>query len=216
MVPEQGGSNMKAWNVLPRKDVIEKTIKALAANGIEAHLAANVEEAKVKVLSFIPAGAEVFTTTSITLDEIGVSKEINESGKYDAVRPKLFRMDPRTQGREQRKLGAAPDFVVGSAHAVTESGQVLVASLTGSQLPGYAYGGGTLIWVVGAQKIVKDVDEGMQRINEYLIGKESDRARSAYGLPAEFRTFPSKVLLFQREVQPGRVKLILVNQVLGN
>lgn len=207
---------MKAWNVLPRKDVIEKTIKALAANGIEAHLAANVEEAKVKVLSFIPAGAEVFTTTSITLDEIGVSKEINESGKYDAVRPKLFRMDPRTQGREQRKLGAAPDFVVGSAHAVTESGQVLVASLTGSQLPGYAYGGGTLIWVVGAQKIVKDVDEGMQRINEYLIGKESDRARSAYGLPAEFRTFPSKVLLFQREVQPGRVKLILVNQVLGN
>lgn len=207
---------MKAWNVLPRKDVIEKTIKALAANGIEAHLAANAEEAKVKVLSFIPAGAEVFTTTSITLDEIGVSKEINESGKYDAVRPKLFRMDPRTQGREQRKLGAAPDFVVGSAHAVTESGQVLVASLTGSQLPGYAYGGGTLIWVVGAQKIVKDVDEGMQRINEYLIGKESDRARSAYGLPAEFRTFPSKVLLFQREVQPGRVKLILVNQVLGN
>jgi hypothetical protein len=207
---------MKAWNVLPRKDVIEKTIKALAANGIEAHLAANAEEAKVKVLSFIPAGAEVFTTTSITLDEIGVSKEINESGKYDAVRPKLFKMDPKTQGREQRKLGAAPDFVLGSAHAVTESGQVMVASLTGSQLPGYACGGGTLIWVVGAQKIVKDVDEGMKRINEYLIGKESDRARSAYGLPAEFRTFPSKVLLFQREVQPGRVKLIIVNQVLGN
>jgi hypothetical protein len=207
---------MKEWNVLPKKGIIEKTIKALAANGIEAHFAANAEEAKVRALSFVPAGAEVFAMTSITLDEIGVSKEINETGKYDAVRPKLFTMDPKTQGREQRKLGAAPDFVMGSVHAVTESGQAMVASLTGSQLPGYAYGGGMVILVAGAQKIVRDVDQGMKRINDCLIGRESERARAAYGLPPGFRSFPSKVLILQREVQPGRVKLIIVNQVVGS
>jgi len=130
-------------------------------------------------------------------------------------------MDPKTQGREMRMLGAAPDFAVGSAHAVTETGTVIVASLTGSQLPAYAYGGGTLIWVVGSQKIVKDVAEGLRRIDEYLVGaeipgKESVRARAAYGLPPEFRTFPSKVLLFNREVQPGRVKIVIVNDAVGH
>jgi hypothetical protein len=169
------------------------------------------------VLALLPAGAEVFTLTSMTLETTGLAKEINESGKYVSVRNNLFSMNQQTQAqaREMRKLGMAPDFTVGSAHAVTEAGTVVVASLTSSQLPSYVYGGGTMIWVVGAQKIVKDVEEGLRRINEYIVELESERARKAYGLPAEFRTFPSKVLLFNREVAPGRVKLILVNEALG-
>ena len=206
---------MKEWNALASREAIDRTLAALSANGIEARLAANGTEAKEKVLSLLPAGAEVFTQTSITLETIGLAKEINESGKFDSVRAKLNTMNQQTQRREMRTLGAAPDFAVGSAHAVTESGSVMVASLTGSQLPSYAYGAGTLIWVVGAQKIVKNVEEGMKRIEEYLIGKESERARKAYGLPESFRTFPCKVLLFNREVQPGRVKLILVNEAIG-
>lgn len=114
-----------------------------------------------------------------------------------------------------RKLGAAPDVTVGSAQAVTEGGTVIVASLTGSQLPAYAYGAGTVIWVVGAQKIVKDVEEGMRRTSEHVVPLESGRARKAYGLPDSFSTFPSKVLLFNREVQPGRAKMIIVNEALG-
>jgi coenzyme F420-reducing hydrogenase beta subunit len=115
-----------------------------------------------------------------------------------------------------RKLGAAPDIAVGSAHAVTEDGTVLVASMTGSQLGSYASSAGTVIWVVGAQKIVKNVEEGTRRIHEFLIPKESERARKAYGLPDTFWSYPAKILLFNREVQPGRVKLIIVNEVLGN
>jgi hypothetical protein len=206
---------MKSWNVVASKDAVERTMKALAANGIEAHLAANAEDAQKKVLALLPAGAEVFTQTSQTLEATGIAKEINESGRYTSVRAALNSMIPKTQGREMRKIGAGPDFAVGSAHAVTETGTVLVASLTGSQLPAYAYGAGTVIWVVGAQKIVKDVDEGMKRITDYVVGLESARARKAYGLPDSFSTFPSKVLLFNREVQPGRVKLILVNEALG-
>jgi hypothetical protein len=212
---------MKAWDVKAGADSIQKAVKALKANGMDVIVAENGEEARRAVLGMIPEGAEVFTMTSVTLDSLGISRELDASGRWKSVRAALNSMDAKTQGREMRKLGAAPDFAVGSAHAVTETGTVVVASLTGSQLPAYAYGGGTLIWVVGSQKIVKDVEEGMRRINEYLVGaespgKESIRARTAYGLPAEFRTFPSKVLLFNREVQPGRVKLIIVNEVVGH
>jgi hypothetical protein len=206
---------MKNWSTPAAKAVIEKTIRALAANGIEAELVANAQEARARVSSLVPAGAEVFTQSSMTLETTGIARELNESGRYTSVRASLNAMNPQAQGREMRKLGAAPDITVGSAHAVTETGTVIVASLTGSQLPGYAYAAGTVIWVVGAQKIVKDVEEGMRRISEHVVGLESARARKAYGLPDSFSTFPSKVLLFNREVQPGRVKMIIVNEALG-
>jgi L-lactate utilization protein LutC len=207
---------MKAWNEKAKKDAIDRAVTALKANGIETFIVANKEEARKKVLSLIPEKAEVLTMTSITLDDVGLSRDINESGRFTAVRPALMKMDPKTQASEQRKLGAAPDYAVGSVHAVTESGTVMIASLTGSQQPAYAYGAGIVIWVVGAQKIVKDVQEGMKRIDEYLIDRESARAIKAYGLPGEFRTFPSKVLLFNREVQQGRVKLVLIDEVVGH
>ncbi len=206
---------MKSYQEKASRATIEKTIQALAANGIEAVYAADGAEAKAKALSFIPKGAEVFTMTSVTLDSIGLSKEINESGNYDAVKTRLFKMDQKTQGREMRKLGAAPDFVVGSAHAVTETGSVVVASLTGSQLPAYVYGGGTLVWVVGAQKIVKDLEEAFKRINEHVVPLESVRARKAYGLPESFNSYPAKVLVFNKEIQPGRVKMVIADEALG-
>ncbi len=204
------------WTSPAPADVIERTLAALAARGIDAQLAADNEDARRKVLDLLPPGAEVLTMTSVTLDTIGLAKEINESGRYNAVRTALNRMSPQTEGPQMRKLGTAPDFAVGSAHAVTETGIVMVASATGSQLPSYVYGAGTLIWVVGAQKIVGDVEEGLRRIDEYLLDKESERARRAYGLPASFRSQANKVLLFKGETQPGRVKLILVNETVGH
>ncbi len=206
---------MKSWTAPASREVIDRTLKVLKANGIEASLAADGAEARRQVLALLPEGAEVFTQTSITLEVLGIAREINESGRYNSVRAALNQMDQKTQGREMRKLGAAPDYVVGSAHAVTESGTVIVASLTGSQQPSYAYGAGTLIWVVGAQKIVKDVDEGLKRVQEYLIGRESERARKAYNLPDTFKTAANKILLFNGEIRPGRVKLILVNEAVG-
>ena len=137
---------MKDWKKLASKKTIERTLKALNANGIEASLAANAAEARQKVLAMLPARAEVFALTSVTLDSVGLAKEINESGRYVSVRNALYSMNQQTQAREMRKLGAAPDLAVGSAHAVTETGTVVVASLTGSQLPSYAYAAGTLIW----------------------------------------------------------------------
>ena len=123
-----------------------------------------------------------------------------------------MKLDKKTEGSKMQKLGAAPDWVVGSVHAVTQDGHVLIASNTGSQLPAYAYGSGRVIWIVGAQKIVKDIDEGTRRVYEYVLPLESERAKKAYGAPG---SAVNKLLVFNREAQPGRVTMIIVNEVLG-
>lgn len=206
---------MKKWNEVAARTTIEKTAAALNANGFETVIAKNADEAAKKALALVPKGAEVFTMASVTLDSIGVTKEINDSGAYDAVRGKLYAMDKEKQGREMRKYGAAPDVALGSAHAVTETGTILVASLTGSQLPAYAYGSGTVIFVVGAQKIVANLDEAFKRLEEHTVPLESVRARKAYGLPDSFNSFPSKVLILNREIQAGRIKVVLVEESIG-
>jgi hypothetical protein len=206
---------VKDWKVPASKQSIERTLKALNANGIQAVPAANAAEARQKVLAMLPAGAEVFTMASVTLDAVGLAKEVNEPGRFDSIRNRLSTMNPNTQEREMRKLCAAPDFAIGSVHAVTEDGNLLIASNTGSQLPAYAYAAGKVIWVVGAQKVVKDLEEGMRRLREHVLGLETARARKAYGLPEDWNSFYSKVLMFRREINPGRTHLILVNEALG-
>lgn len=200
------------WNQVAAQQTVEKAITSLKANGIDAVFVENGAAAKAKVLEMIPQGAEVMNMTSITLDTIGVSQEIMESGKYDAVKNKLNTMNRETQSREMQRLGAAPEWTVGSVHAVTEGGYVVVASNTGSQLPAYAYGADHVIWVVGTQKLVKDMDAAMKRLYEHTLPLESERAKKAYGMPS---SFVSKLLIFHREVRPGRITLIFVNEVLG-
>lgn len=192
---------------------LETTMKALEANGIHAFDVDTAEEAKKEVLAMLPKGAEVFTMTSVTLDEAGIAKVINESGNYNSVRNKLNAMDRNTQKREMTKLGAAPDYVVGSVHAITQDGKVLIASNTGSQLAAYVYGAGHVIWVVGAQKIVKNVDEGMKRIYDYVLPLESVRLNKAYNLTTGSNV--SKLLIINKEVIPDRITIIFVRQKLG-
>lgn len=204
---------MKKWDKLAEEKTIENTVAALKANGIDAQIVENRQEAKKKVLELIPAGSEVMTMTSVTLDIVGLSEEINKAdGKFKPVRDKLYAMDRNTQVQEMNRLGAAPEFVVGSVHAVSEDGHILIASATGSQLPAYAYSAGKVIWVVGTQKIVKNTDEGIKRIYEHSLPLESERAKKAYGVPG---SAVNKILIINKEVQPGRIKLILVKEKLG-
>lgn len=204
---------MSQWNQLASKESINKTIEALKANGIEAKFIHTADDAKKLVLELIPQGLEVMTMSSTTLDTIGLSEEINKDySKFKPVRDKLYAMDRATQAQEMNRLGAAPEFAVGSVHAVTEDGHVLVASNTGSQLGAYAYGALNVIWVVGAQKIVQNTDEGIKRIYEHSLPLESERAKKAYGVPG---SSVNKILIINKEVQPERITLILVNEVLG-
>ncbi len=204
---------MTQFDQLASEESIDKTIKALKANGINAEFVENAQEAKKRVFEILPNGAEVMNMSSVTLDTTGIATEINESDKYNSVRTKLNAMDRATQGSEMQKLGAAPDWTIGSVHAVLEDGHVLIASNTGSQLPAYADGARHVIWVVGTQKIVKNNEEGMKRIYEYVLPLESVRANKAYNITTG--SFVSKILTIDREINPNRITLIFVNEVLG-
>ena len=171
----------------------------------------NCEQARQLFFERIPEGAEVFLSASVTLEQLGIKDEIDSSGRYKALRPKMRSMDRATQGREIRKLGAGPDYAAGSVHAVTESGQVLIASNTGSQLGPFAFGAGKVIWMVGAQKLVKDLEEGLRRIEEYIVPLEEVHMQQLY----KAHTYPSKILVVNREIKPGRITMIIVKEELG-
>lgn len=190
---------------------IERTSKALEANGIQTLIAENGVDAKRLFLELIPEGSEVFLSSSVTLEQLGIVAEIDQSGRFDAVRPKMYAMNRETQGREIRKLISAPDFAAGSVHAVTEDGHVLIASATGSQLGPYASGAGKVIWVVGAQKIVKDTNDGMRRLNEHVVPLEEEHMQQLY----KVGTAVNEMLIVNRATRPGRLTMIIVKEELG-
>jgi hypothetical protein len=183
----------------------------LEANGIRVLRASDAAEAKRMVLDLIPDGSEVHQGASQSLDVVGITDEIAESGRYEALRPRIWSMDRQTQGDEIRRLGAAPEVMLGSVHAVTETGSLLAASMSGSQLGPYVSGAGRVILVVGTQKIVADLEEALHRIDEYAYPLEDARAQEAYGI----RSAVNKVLVINREITPGRITVVLVDEVLG-
>ena len=190
---------------------IERTIKALEANNIHTIVAENGADAKKLLFELIPASAEVFISRSITLNVLGITEEVDKSGRYNSVRAKLGMMDAKTQNREMQKLGATPDYMIGSVHAVTENGHVIIASMTGSQLAGYAAAAAHVIWVVGTQKIVPNIEVGLKRIEEYILPLESARALKAFGITSAI----NKLLIVNKEFKPGRTTMILVKENLG-
>jgi len=201
----------REFEKLADDEQIKRTAEALEANGIHTIIVENGEEAKHIFFEMVPEGSEVFLGASVTLETLGIQQEIDKSGKYDAIRPKTFAMNRETQEREIRKLRGGPDFAAGSVHAVTEDGQVMIASNTGSQLGPYASGAGKIIWVVGAQKIVRDLDEGFRRIYEYDLPLEIEHMRQLYNMG----TGVNKVLIVNREIRPNRITMIIVKEKLG-
>jgi YkgG family uncharacterized protein len=190
---------------------IDATASGLERNGITSFVVDSGEQAREVVRSILPIGAEVFNNTSRTLEAIGVAEDIERSGLYQPLRPRLYQMDREMQGREMRQLAAAPDYVVGSVHAVTEEGSVLIASASGSQLGPLVSGAGHVILVIGGQKIVADVTAGLRRIYEYCFPLEDRRAREAYGVPSGV----NNILIINRPITPSRISAILVRQSIG-
>src|SRR3989441_8464840 len=190
---------------------VRRTAAALEANGISVLRAADAPQAKRIVLGLIPDGSQVHHGASQSLEESGIAEEIEKSGRYEPLRPRIWSMDRKTEADEIRRLTSAPDVMLGSVHAVTESGSLLTASASGSQLGPYVTGAGRVILVVGTQKIVSDLEEGLRRINEYAYRLEDARAQAAYGVPSAV----NKVLVINREITAGRITVVLVDEVLG-
>jgi len=192
-------------------DAVEQVATAIRAHNIEVVVVDTKDEARAAVLARIPEGSEVHSGKSKTIEELGLFAELMESGRYDAIRPRIFKLDRQTQGMEIRKLGSAPNFMVGSVSAITEDGALVAASATGSQLAAFASGAGRLILVVGSQKIVPDLDAALRRINEVVFPFEDAQVLARLSL----HTILEKILIIYGEWSAGRTTVVLVREPVG-
>jgi L-lactate utilization protein LutC len=184
---------------------------ALVANGFEVKIVDNLEAAKDEVLNIIPKGSEVMTVSSVTVNQTGLTEILNTSGDYKSTRDEFYGLAGQEDKIiEMKRIGSASDYVVGSVHAITEDGQALIASASGSQIPNYAFGANHVIWVVSTKKIVKDIPAGLKRIEEYVVGLEDKRALEAYNA----HTSLNRILIYKKETGK-RVTVILVKEDAG-
>lgn len=202
---------MNNWNSLPDKETIEEVITNLKHRNINSFFVETKEEAKAKVIDLLPKNSRVLIAQSQTLNQIELAEEIDNSDSYISVRKEYMAFDREKEGDKIRVSRSTPDYIVGSINTITKLGEALIASNTGSQLAAYVSGAGKVIWVVGAQKIVDNLDEGFKRVYDYVLPLESERLKKLYGVSSSV----SKLLIFEKETDPNRVTIIFVNQSLG-
>jgi LUD domain len=189
----------------------ERLEPAAAALNFGVEILDDAVAARARVKDLIPQGASVFTGASETLRLSGIEEDLNNSGRYDALRSRGTTMDRVTQRDEIWRLMSTPDVIVGSVAAVTETGSLVAASASGSQLPGYAGAAARVIWVVGGQKVVPDLPAALRRVEDHCLPLENDRARKVYGRPSAL----NRLLILNAEPEPGRGTVLLLRQAIG-
>jgi hypothetical protein len=199
------------FTTLPDENTLKATVVALEEHGFSVEVVDGLGAARDAVLARIPHGSSVMTNTSVTLAETGIADAINDDGgPYDSARNKMFALDFATQAQEMKAIGGQPDYALGSVHAVTADGTLVIASASGSQLASYAWGAANVIFVVGAQKLVPTLEAAHQRIYQHSLVLEDARAQAAYGQHSQV----GKVLEIHQEM-PGRIHVVLVREVVG-
>ena len=196
---------------LPDDQTLAYTVGRLEEHGFSAEVVDDHDAARDAVLTRIPAGSSVMTNTSITLEATGIADAINTGdGPFESVRNKLLTLDESKQLQQMKAIAGQPDFSLGSVHAVTHDGSLLVASASGSQLGSYAWGAVHVIFVVGAQKVVPTLEAAHERIYRHSLPLEDARAFAAYGQHSRV----GKILELHDE-SPGRIHVVLTRQAIG-
>jgi hypothetical protein len=193
------------------EEVLQRTAAALAEHGFTVEILDDAAAARVRVEELIPAGATVYTSASETLRLSGIRDDINTSGRYQGLGPRAMAMDRVTDADDIRRLLASPDWVVGSVAAVTETGSLVVASASGSQLPAYSGGAGRALWVVGAQKVVPDLSTALRRVEDHSLPLETARAQAVYGQPSAVNL----LLVLNAEPELGHCTVLLLREAIG-
>ena len=193
----------------------EEKLQALAeklrARNFEVIIVDDGAAAKAAVLERIAEGASVHSGKSKTLEDAGIFAELMESDRYDFIRKRTMKLDRVAQRDQIRKAWAAPDVMINSAHAVTEGGQLVITSASGSQIGPIASGAGKLILVIGSQKIVPDLDAAFRRIEDHVFPYEDARLRETMGAPTKI----TRTLILESDYMPGRTTVILVREPIG-
>ena len=190
---------------------IGRTVAALKGRNIEAAVAADGSAALSLLQGMIPDGAEVFKSTSETLDTVGYSDYIRETSRYKNLYGELAAEPDRERQRELRRLASVAEYYVGSVHAIAETGEVIIASGSGSQLGAYVFGARQVIWVAGVQKICPTVEEALARVRGYAVARHHQWAEASGRTAGPM----GKLLIFENEQQAGRVRLVLIKESVG-
>ena len=198
------------FTTLPDEHTLEATVTALEEHGFSVEVVDDLAAAREAVLARIPHGSSVMTNTSATLTEAGIADAINDGGPYDSARNKMFALDFATQAQQMKAIGGQPDYALGSVHAVTRDGTLVIASASGSQLASYAWGAANVILVAGTHKLVPTLEAAHQRIYQHSLKLEDARAQAAYGQHSQV----GKVLEIHQEL-PGRIHIVLIRQQVG-
>ncbi len=198
------------FTALPDDHTLAATVVELEEHGFSVEVVDDLDAARDAVLARIPEGSSVMTNTSVTLEEAGIAAAVNEGGPYPSARNKMMALDFATQLQEMKAIAGEPDFALGSVHAVTRDGTLVIASASGSQLASYVWGAAHVIFVVGAQKLVSTAEQARQRIAEHSLPLEDARAYAAYGQNSQI----GKILEIHQE-NPGRIHVVLVRQSVG-
>ncbi len=198
------------FTTLPDDQTLAETVVALEEHGFSVEVVDGFDAARAAVLARIPEGSTVMTNTSVTLQDTGIADAINDGGPYESARNKMFALDFATQAQEMKAIGGQPDYALGSVHAVTHDGTLVIASASGSQLASYAWGAANVILVIGAQKLVRTLEAAHERIYQHSLVLEDARAQAAYGQHSSV----GKVLEIHQEL-PGRIHIVLIRQPVG-
>jgi hypothetical protein len=198
------------FTALPDEQTLAATVVALEEHGFSVEVVDDLDAARQAVLARIPHGSSVMTNTSVTLQETGIADAINDGGPYESARNKMFALDFETQAQEMKAIGGQPEYGLGSVHAITRDGTLVIVSASGSQLASYAWGAANVIFVVGAQKLVPTLEAARERIYQHTLKLEDARAQAAYGQHSSV----GKVLEIRQEL-PGRIHIVLIRQPVG-
>ncbi len=199
------------FTTLPDEHALQATVVALEEHGFSVEVADNLDAARQVVLARIPEGASVMTNTSVTLAETGIADAINDAGaRWKSARNEMFALDFATQAQQMKVIGGQPDYALGSVHAVTPDGTLVIASASGSQLASYVWGAANVIFVIGAQKLVPTLAAAHERIYQHSLPLEDVRAQAAYGQHSQV----AKILEIHQEL-PGRIHVVLIRQQVG-
>ena len=195
---------------LPDEQTLAATVTALEEHGFSVEVVDDLEAARHAVLTRIPHGSSVMHNNSVTLQETGITDAVNDGGPYDSARAKMAELDFATQLQEMKAIGGQPDYALGSVHAITRDGTLVIASASGSQLASYAWGASNVIFVAGVQKLVPTLEAARDRIYTHSLVLEDARAVAAYGQ----HSLVGKILEIHSEL-PGRIHIVLVRRVVG-
>ncbi|HWN22787.1 MAG TPA: LUD domain-containing protein [Gaiellaceae bacterium] len=198
------------FTTLPDERTLADTVVALEEHGFSVELLEDLDAARHAVLARIPEGSSVMINTSVTLQETGIAAAIDNGGPYESARNKMMALDFATQLREMKAIAGQPDYALGSVHAITRDGTLVIASASGSQLASYAWGAANVIFVVGAQKLVAGLEEAHERIVEHSLQLEDARAYATYGQNSRV----GKILQIHQE-DPGRIHIVLIREPVG-